>query len=88
MIIRNEALDDSVCDDGIFSRPWEKHFSVSLYCAYDYNAPVQCWMPTLHMQGQTKLKYLSKAVEYTLFQKKTETLHQSFSKLALRSRII
>lgn len=53
MIIRNEALDDSVCDDGIFSRPWEKHFSASLYCAYDYNAPVQCWMPTLHMQGQT-----------------------------------
>lgn len=37
---------------------------------------------------QTKLKYLSKAVEYTLFQKKAETLHQSFSKLALRSRII
>lgn len=36
----------------------------------------------------TKLKYLSKAAEYTSFQRKAETLHQSFSKLALRSRII
>lgn len=29
-------------------------------------------------------KYLSKAVEYTLFQKKAETLHQSFSKLSIK----
>lgn len=48
-------------------------------------------MTTVHFTCRnrpTKLKYLSKAAEYTSFQKKAETLHQSFSKLALRSRII